>query len=217
MAAKRGQGKIVTKRITRGKRKGQTVRGYMGKGGKFTELKVKTRSTSGGQQTRQVGKQRTNTGKGKRAGQKFASLRSSSGQKIHRYKDKKTGKVTDVVVKPKKDNKTSQLPKRTAPKSSGKSTVQRPGGSMLGAKIGAPPNQKIKRSSASDAKKPPAGGKVEVGLNRQKGNPRKGKISINTRDKQGRPIHIYPGAKGKAPTVVTIKKKPKSKKKARRG
>ena len=101
-------GQITTRKLTRGARKGQSVRGYITKSGKFKELKTKTRGTAGGQQTRAVGKGRVNAGKGnKRAGKKFASLRSATGQKIHRYNI--GGKVVDVVVKPKKTSRTEQI------------------------------------------------------------------------------------------------------------
>jgi hypothetical protein len=208
MAAKRGQGKITTKRITRGKRKGQTIRGYVGKGGKFTELRVKTRGTAGGQQTRQVGKMRVAKG-GKFKGGKFASLRSSSGQTVHRHR-LANGKTVDVVVKPKKDNKTSQLPKRTAPSSSGsKRTKQRSNGSIAKPQTGAKPSTTMKRTSAADRKKPPPAGKVEgLGINRQKKNPRKDQAFIRSHDKKGRAVHIYPGAKkGTDPVAITVKKK----------
>lgn len=99
MAAKRGQGRIVNKRITRGKRKGRTVRGYIGKGGKFTELKANTAKTAGGQQTRAVGKGKVNKA-GPRKGLKPERLRSATGQRINRYRV--NGKITDVVVAPKK-------------------------------------------------------------------------------------------------------------------
>lgn len=111
MAGKKGPGgrggRIVTHKFTKGSRKGQSVRGYMTKNGKFKELKTNTRATAGGQQTRAVGKSGKNTQKGnKRAGKKFANLRSNSGQKIHRYKI--GGKIVDVVVKPKKTSRTEQ-------------------------------------------------------------------------------------------------------------
>lgn len=101
-------GRIVTHRFTKGSRKGQSVRGYITKTGKFKELKTNTRKTAGGQQTRAVGKSGVNKTKGgKRAGMKFANLRTDSGQKVHRYKIK--GKIVDVVVKPKKTSRTEQV------------------------------------------------------------------------------------------------------------
>lgn len=122
MAAKKGPGarggRIVNRKLTKGARKGQTVRGYITKKGKFKELKTNTRKTAGGQQTRAVGKSGVNKSKGARAGKKFANLRSDTGQKIHRYKI--GGKIVDVVIKPKKTSRTEQVSLKSASKKKSK-------------------------------------------------------------------------------------------------
>ncbi len=62
-------GRVVTKKLTRGPRKGQTVRGYESPGGQFSEIK-------------------TNARKGNpRAGKKFITTRDSKGRRVHTYED----------------------------------------------------------------------------------------------------------------------------------
>lgn len=101
MATKR---RIITKRLSRGARKGQSVQGYITRSGKFQAIPAKTR----GGQTVKLG-----AGKGKgaafatdrnmqrgnpRAGKTFTRATTASGQQIHRYIGK-GGKPQDVVVK----------------------------------------------------------------------------------------------------------------------
>lgn len=107
MARRRGPGsrggKLTTRRITRGPRKGQSVVGYVGRDGKFRAARTK----GGKKLLTEKGKSAPgfltdkNTQRGnKRRGKTFIRAQDSKGRKIHRYRIK--GKTVDVVVKPKK-------------------------------------------------------------------------------------------------------------------
>lgn len=91
-AGSRG-GRIVTRRITRGKRKGQTVQGYVDRRGRFTAIK-------------------TNRTKGARAGKKFVTTRDSKGRRVHTYV--LNGKRVSVTMKKSRKSKDQAKNRRGA-------------------------------------------------------------------------------------------------------
>lgn len=72
----RSKGKIVTRRLKRGKRKGQTVQGYIDRKGRFSEVKS------------------NKSKKGPRSGKKFITTRDSKGRRVHTYADGKSVTLT---------------------------------------------------------------------------------------------------------------------------
>lgn len=61
------KGKMVTRRLKRGRRKGQVVQGYVDRKGRFSEVKS------------------NRSKKGPRAGKKFVTTRDSKGRRVHSY------------------------------------------------------------------------------------------------------------------------------------
>lgn len=92
-AGSRG-GRIVSRRITRGKRKGQTVQGYLDRRGRFTA--IKTNKSKGGA----------------RSGKKFITTRDKQGRRVHTYVI--DGKRVSVTIKGSRKSKDKTKNKRGA-------------------------------------------------------------------------------------------------------